>query len=445
MQSFKQFITISEANEKRFLKFLQANKNLTKEQAKEINAFFNKYKQAAKKFEKDYGWQSQTTKDLTYEDFGMIMNDSSLEVMKALKKIKIPGTKEVDYQPVHIKNKGFIANIPLTQDTAQYMNSCKYGNLDVNYCIGWDEDGQYWDEYVIDEQKVPVYLTNGVKKWVVMIEDGNRSYEVWDMKNDENKAKSNKEPIPGFSIKKELLTSSLKKMYNEIREEFYTEDNKLNSEPPKPDWSEAKEDYDNLVREIETVAKDFRDRKHDNEEELKEIWTDTLKDYKLRLKNIREEILSFEKKQALIQEKIDALEVNIDNLTSQENIELQKLINELDNITDTLSELEDKEVDLEIDLDNIEDIDYKDEDEMQEERENYDWNGFIPDAGDWRNSMINWPDPEWYSDFVEYVEHVYGDYDWNKLKNEISDYIYDQLSYPAWRVILLAGIDDPEV
>jgi hypothetical protein len=146
-----------------------------------------------------------------------------------LLKVRIPGKKGVDYWPLRVKTKGYIANIPLNHKTAKFMNSCEYGFLDVNYCIGWDMSPAYWHKHVIQQQKVPIYLINGVGKWVIMILPDNETYEVWDKMNNEDKARKNIEPIKGLSIKKNFISPKLAKLYDEIRIEFYEgEDNKNN-------------------------------------------------------------------------------------------------------------------------------------------------------------------------------------------------------------------------
>jgi len=237
----KNFIAyIDEA--KTIIRFLKYNKKLTDEQKKKINDFFTSNKQASKDFERKYGWQSKAPKELTWDEFQHIMTKSKYGRKLLLKSTKIPGSKGKDYWPMKIKNKDFIANIPLNQKTAQYMNSCKYGIINVNYCIGWPHDKQYWNRHVLKERKVPVYVTDGDGKWVVMIKADNKTYEVWDKFNREDSALHIKEPIPGFSIKKELIGPKQAKLYDEIRKDFYGLDHL--------DKDAAIESYEKLVGDI---------------------------------------------------------------------------------------------------------------------------------------------------------------------------------------------------
>jgi len=214
MKSFKIYLT--EAN---YMRFLKKNPNLSDEERYEINKFFSKVNpQAGSDFEKKIGWQTKKAREMSYQDFENLMMNTKVGRKKNLQKIKIPGVKGKDYWPIKLSNKNFIANIPLNYKTAKFMNSCKYGTINVNYCIGWEYGNEYWEEHVIDEGKIPIYITDGIKKWVVMILPDNKKYEVWDKFNKENIADYNKEPIPGFSIKKELLGPKKAKLYDEIRE-----------------------------------------------------------------------------------------------------------------------------------------------------------------------------------------------------------------------------------
>jgi len=215
MKAFTEYIILEAKSVERFLK---KNDNLSKSQKNTINKFFTKNKPASRKFETDYGWQSKKVQNMEWKDFYNFMTDYKIGRKMLLKVSNVPGKKGIDYWPIHIKNKDYIANVPLNWKTAQYMNSCRYGSIDVNYCIGWSDDKSYWKDHVIDEQKVPVYITNGYNKWVVMILEDNHNYEVWDKFNREDSALHIKEPIPGFSIKKELLKKNMGKIYDEIRE-----------------------------------------------------------------------------------------------------------------------------------------------------------------------------------------------------------------------------------
>jgi hypothetical protein len=184
-----------------------------------------------------------------------------------LDKIKIPGTKGKDYWTIKLKNKKFIANVPLNWKTAQFMNSCEYGNLNVNYCIGWKDDIHYWNKHVELEKQLPIYITNGRRKWVVMIQEGDKSYEVWDKLN-QKVSKGNPEPIKDFSIKKELIQGK-SSLYKKIRNDFFS-----NIKYSERELDSADDDYYNLRNYIENILTNFineiRDFIYDYPKNLKE-------------------------------------------------------------------------------------------------------------------------------------------------------------------------------
>ncbi|RLA64628.1 MAG: hypothetical protein DRQ78_05925 [Epsilonproteobacteria bacterium] len=245
MISFKQYLTEAD-----YMRFLKKNKNLTDDQKGKLNLFFKSDKKAANRYEKKWGWQSDVPQKMNWADFEDIMSMYNSGRRINLKSIKIPGKKGEDYWTMRIKSKSYVANIPLNRSTATYMNSCKYGNLLVNYCVGWADDSQYWNDHVIEEQKVPIYVIDGRKKWVVMIKEGNKKYEVWDKMNDRDVSIGNPEPIPNFSIKKELLGSRQSKLYEEIRLEFYSDKDYENDHSENGEHS-FYDDFKDNIDEIE--------------------------------------------------------------------------------------------------------------------------------------------------------------------------------------------------
>lgn len=216
MKTYIQFI-----NEASYKRFFKKNKNLTRDQIEKIDDFFKKNRKAAKDFDENWGFQSDVPQSIEWKGMENFMNNYRLGRKMNFENLEIPGKKGVDYWPLRISNKKYIATIPLNVDAARYMNSCRYGTIESNHCIGWTNGTMYWDIHVIDEQKVPIYIVDANNhKWVVMILPDNKHYEVWDKFNKEDIAKVNKNPIPGFNIRKELIQGKAK-LYDEIREEFY--------------------------------------------------------------------------------------------------------------------------------------------------------------------------------------------------------------------------------
>ena len=218
MKTFKQYRILFEG--KNFYRFFKSNKNLSKDQIKIIDNFFSNNKKAAREFESQWGFQSDVPKVVEWEAIENFMNLYKSGRKENLQNTKIPGKKGEDYWPIKLKSKQYFAVIPLNRETAEYMNSCKFGTIETGHCIGWPATN-YWDTHIIDEQKVPIYIIDSNDhKWVVMILPDNKHYEVWDKFNKEDVSKINKNPIPNFDIKKELIQGK-SKLYDEIREEFY--------------------------------------------------------------------------------------------------------------------------------------------------------------------------------------------------------------------------------
>lgn len=214
MKSFKGYL-LHEADYRRFLK---KNKNLDQDEIDSINKYFSKTNAQAGS---SIDWQSKDVMNMTYDQFEEIMKNWSSGRKKTFKPIKIRGTKGKDYWEIKVKTKGFQCIIPLTQKMSQWLNSPMFACEGADYCIGWTGTAEHWEEIVVKEQQVPIYVTNGAEKWVVMIYPDNKEYDVWDRMNSMAKRKNTK--IPGFDINKNLLTSSLKKLYDDIREEFFVD------------------------------------------------------------------------------------------------------------------------------------------------------------------------------------------------------------------------------
>jgi len=455
MKSFIKYIT--EANYSRFLK---KNKNLNTDQRNEINYFFSKINtQAGSKID----WQNKKIRNMTYDDFENIILNSKSGRRKNLKSINIPGKKGEDYWPVKLKTKGFIANIPLNHKTANYMNSCKYGTIDVNYCIGWGDDAEYWDSHVIDDQELPVYIIDGDRKWVVIIDDGNHSYQVWDKLNQRDISKSNKEPIPGFSIKKELLNSRMKKVYDEIREDFYTEDDRNDENEHEYDRSDAINDYNEFISNIESAKKDLEEGRDEYYKILSDTYNDTLEYYE----NLRDE---FEEKMTSAEEKMDSVEEKKDELDgiisddypdkTEDGVYMYKYngsywtmeqLNVLfDDIYDLFQKYESQKEDFEEQwniyddaYNEIDEIDDGDGYEMSSKYDDYEWQGDIPEEFSYEQN-INIPHISYYNEYIDFLEYFGFTIDEDYIQEKIWSYIYEDSLSSAEEALSSAGLYTPE-
>ena len=363
-----------------------------------------------------------------YSDFENIMLDYK-SGFKSKMKVNFPGkTKGEDYWPIKLKNKGFVATIPLNWDMAKFLNSGRYGTCETGHCIGWEDDKQYWNKHVLGEDKVPVYIIDSRGKWVVMIKDGNRSYEVWDKMNQEDISIGNKEPIPGFSIKKELLGSRMSKLYNDIRADFYAEDE------DKFDMKAVKADRDRLASDI----KDNANEVIDNYNTFVELWDEMIKDLKefyeakgFDLQNLRDEYSSrfSEAQSAIVKAKHDFDTVKFeDQLYTR--VEMTGYIDKLEKASELANEnydefLEDSEIALEH-LDDLED----DGAPMFEE----DYDDAVTDLEDYVITedidYIDVPDWDVYDDAYHSVE-LYNHYGYNGSYEDYLNYIQTEYEYES--------------
>ena len=208
MKSYKIFI--QEAVNLR--RFLNKNKNLSKDQRDKIEQFFKVNRQEAKKID----WQSKEVLSWTWDNFNEIMMNSKYGLKTSDKmdcsKIKLRIPKD-EYIRVKLSTKKFCAIIPLTWEAAKELNS-NFGTCHGDYCIGDTRSSSNWNDLVVYDITVPVYVINNTEKWVVMI-DMHNDYEVW---NKDNVRVYSSEPIPGFSIKNELLNPKIKKLYDNVRD-----------------------------------------------------------------------------------------------------------------------------------------------------------------------------------------------------------------------------------
>lgn len=431
MKSFTEYL--NEADYKRFLK---KNKNLNDEQRKEINKYYSRTNTQAGSI---MNWQSKEFRNMTYDDFvdDMINYKSGF---KEKLKVNIPGSQGKDYWQVRLKTKGFLAYIPLHQKTAEFFNSAKFGTCKTRHCIGWEDDPSYWDEHVIDNQEVPVYIIDGRGKWVVIIVDGNRKYQVWDKRNKEDISKYNKNPIPGLDIKKELMTSKLKSLYDDIREEFYNENER--NEEIEPDWDDARSDYDQIIRHMNDAQSEYEGNIEDFNSEMNDIKYTTLEKYDELRKSA--ELLS----DSIKKEKDDIEELGKSG--DAPYLWKNKLYTQ-DEFDDLYQDASDKFNDAYkeyLEADNLYDEIYAIEPwEMPTHHDDYEWEGEVPDEDDkysYVENLSNYPDDlSWWDDYYEYADTYGIDLDSDTVKQAVWSYVFEGYPISAEAALLNVGLRRP--
>lgn len=418
MISFKQYITEAD-----YTRFLKKNKNLSKQEVEIINKYFSKTnRKAGKDFAKKHNfWQDKSLLSWDYEDYKAIMVGTPSGRKATFKKQSVPGKRNKDYVEVKLKDKGFQGVIPLNHDTAKYLNSSKYGCAGADYCIGWDHTGENWDDIVIDNQQVPVYITNGAEKWVVTIYPDNKFYDVWDKMN--NYERKNNTTIPGFDIRKNLFTSSLKKLYDEIREEFYTEDEK--TEDTNYDWSEAAREFDEWINDIEDARAEVESNEESIYGDMEKIKDRTLEVYKEKTDKLQELSDYFEESRDEVKEK---LESGVEPYTFDDRVYTESEYKEL---LATLNKKFDEAYDEWNEMDDaVIAIGDMNPHEMAENYDEYEWEGDVPNEDILHDLIhdVETPDMNYLgSEFEYWLEYSGADQDIEKLMYDISDYVhYDE-------------------
>jgi len=318
-------------------RFIRKNKNMNNFEKIEIIKFFQKNRQAESKV----NWNK--SKDMTYDDFLDIMMQSKLGRKTNLKcnKIKVKSAVEgEDYVHIIMKTKEYCAYIPLNYETAKKFNTRELGVCGGPWCIGHSDTPFHWNSEIIEYKQIPIYIVNKNSKWIVMIKDNNRNYDIWSVENKPNKTH---EGIPNFSVRKELLNSNQKNMYDEIRDEYYNED-----EIEEIDIDDAINDYESLVEDIETARNDFSEAYDEFNNEAYQIISDTKIWY----------LASIEEKEDEKKEDEEELEhynndINNDDLNQDEK---ELIINSIEQLEEDIESLNYEIEELQSDYDTLEDI-----------------------------------------------------------------------------------------
>jgi len=413
MKSFKYYINEDKT------RFIKNNPNLTAAQKDELIHFFKKNRQA----EKEIDWNKYKT--LTYDDFldVMMKSKSGRKIKLKCNKIKVNGYKNgEDYVRVVMPAKDYCAFIPLKYEVAQYMNTRKFGPCSGDWCIGSTQTVIHWNDEVIEQQQVPIYVFNNESKWVVMIHENNKTYDVWSIENRPTKVH---EGIPNFSIRKNLLRPNQKKMYDEIREEYYSEEEYM-----EVDITEAEKAYEKLVTDIENAANQYERAYQEFYDTNERIKRDTIEEYESEAEELQEE----EKK---IMDILNEMEVNDEFSVIY------------DGMSYTKDELEEKLEELQVDISSLYDKAY--EIENMDVYEMYDAEGIV-----WTDEPMHeediYNDVEYvdinhpkYSDYTDLMEEYGFDFNRDKVNEDIYYYIIGEYTGAASSMLEKHTLYHPEV
>ncbi len=227
-------------------------------------------------------------KKLTFDDFAEVMKDTTSAKKKRAKVQRhkgISGLKEgEDYIHVKTKNKQFLVYIPLHYKANQIIFSSHIGNCTHQGCIGSSNAQQYYRSEAQAKGKIPVVIVGNDEKYTVMVNKNNKTWDLWYDTNQQDDM-THGEGIPNFSIKKELFTSSLKKMYDDIRIKIWDSDSIVDEQA----YDDAVSDYEGLANEIEQYVSDMESGRDQMYDDTMEVIDDTIEQYKDWAKEAEEE------------------------------------------------------------------------------------------------------------------------------------------------------------
>ena len=304
-----------------YTRFLKKNRNLSADDVKDINQMFAKTNpRLGSEFGKKYDWQSRKVKKMTRAEFSDIAKELSDTKRQKKKAVKLKGLgglkKNKDYVEVKTKSKSHKSVIPLTWTASKLIASKNIGDCEGAWCIAYQKDRMYWEDYVLTRGQVPVMVIGGGSKWTVMIIKGNRAFHVWDEYDNKNSNNSrpfiNKEVIPDFNIKQNLMTPKLFKLYDEIRKDYYG----VNPDS-KALTREVQIAYQDLAGNIENYFQGLVQADENHEEEYERILDDTIDHYEEEMEEVKAEAIRIANgsKNAFtkdFQHRIDSMEVALE-------------------------------------------------------------------------------------------------------------------------------------
>ncbi len=227
-------------------------------------------------------------KTLTFDDFSEVMKDTASAKKKRAKVLRhqgISGLKEgEDYIHVKTKNKSFLVYIPLHYKANQVIFSSHIGDCTHQGCIGSSNAKQYYRSEAQQQGKVPVVVIGNETKYTVMINRDNKKWDLWYADN-QAKDMTHGEGIPNFSIKKELITSSTKKMYDDIRIKIWDADSLVDEEV----YDTAVEAYESLASDLERYISDIDYAQEQQEDDVRLVIDNTIEEHEKWAKEAEEE------------------------------------------------------------------------------------------------------------------------------------------------------------
>jgi len=240
MKSFKQLISEKKDH------IIKKMPNLSDEEKAILIDFFKK----KPNLESKINWNKW--KKLTFADFKPVMKETSSERKRKEQKQRRKGISGLkrgkDYIELKTRNKEYDVYIPLNPKASKVIASPHIGGCRGNWCLSSSQASKYYRREAKKKRLIPIMVIGRGEKYTVMMPPTMNHWTVW---NKENKAPQYGEVIPGFSIKKELVSPKLGKLYQEIIDEIWPRDI---GKPPKgvdkSDYRIAVDAYFNMIDDI---------------------------------------------------------------------------------------------------------------------------------------------------------------------------------------------------
>jgi len=200
-------------------------KNLSKEEKSLLISFFKKNPHTENKID----WNNN---NLIFNDFKDILTSVSKRKKKrALKDKGIRGLKKgEDYINIKLKNKEYLAYIPLNYEASKSIATAHIGNCEGKWCVAYQKSSIYWQHYNYQgsndggSSSIFVYIIGNGTKWAMDIKGS--TYDVWNAEDKQTIENGNptsyalqnlnNKPYPVDGVMHDIM--SKKRLFDDIKQ-----------------------------------------------------------------------------------------------------------------------------------------------------------------------------------------------------------------------------------
>lgn len=274
---------------------------------------------------------------LHFGDFQEVMADTKSSIKRKAQKLRHKGIKGLkegeDYIHIKTKNKEYLVYIPLNPQAAKVIASAHIGGCHGKWCIANTQAVRYYKSEAKKQNKIPIMVVGKGTKYTIMMKR-NCSFEVWAA---DNFSAEFGEAIPDFSIRKELCTSKLNNLYDEIVHDIWTRKQKAPENIDPEYYKEAVDAYEELGNAVESYIGDRIESLEEYHKHNEKVIIDTIELYEEKLIELEEELKAEENKNEkdAIKSEIDDVNKVIDDIEEyKDNIgyEFEEYVNDNNDI-----------------------------------------------------------------------------------------------------------------